>query len=65
MRTPIAPDLFRRQVFSGNPPIAPHVSGWIIKLRRPATAAERSWLKAHGYAFSGGKWARPDTGRSA
>lgn len=65
MRTPIAPKLFQRRLFSGNPPFAPRVYGWIIRLGGPATKTERTWLKAHGYAFSGGKWGRPDTGRSS
>lgn len=56
----LAPDLFQRQWFSGNPPHAPNRYGWILRLGGPATVAERSWLKAHGYEFSGGKWCRPD-----
>lgn len=56
----LVPDLFKRRVFSGNPPHAPHRYGWILRLGGPATAAERAWLKAHGYGFSGGKWLRPD-----
>lgn len=56
----LVPDLFKRQVFSGNPPHAPHRYGWILRLGGPATAAERAWLKAHSYGFSGGKWLRPD-----
>ena len=58
----LVPELFKRRVFSGNPPHAPHRYGWLLRLRRPATDAERAWLKLHGYGFSGGKWLRPDRG---
>lgn len=54
MRTPIEPDLFRRQILSGN------ARGWTIRLRRSTTVIERAWLKTHGYAFGGGKWSRAD-----
>jgi hypothetical protein len=59
-RTPIDPALFQRRIFRGNPPHAPHVWGWRLKLGRPATQAERAWLREHGYAFSGGRWHRED-----
>lgn len=53
-------ECFKRRILSGNPPFAPHVWGWIIRLGGPATPGEKAWLKAHGYAFSGGKWVRAD-----
>lgn len=56
----ITSSIFQRRIFSGNPPITPHYRGWIIRLSGPATVAERAWLKAHGFAFSGGKWCKPD-----
>lgn len=70
VRTPIDPALFRRQLFSGNPPHAPNVCGFVIRFTetsrtglpcsRPATPIEHTWLRAHGYRFSGGKWCRAD-----
>jgi hypothetical protein len=64
MRTPIDPELFKRQRFSGNPPHAPYVFGFVIRFRRAgmfgrtrqrsATPEERAWLHTHGYKFSGG-----------
>lgn len=65
MRCPIDPALFKRRLFSGNPPHAPHVYGWIIRLHRYTTDIEKAWLHAHGYEFSGGKWCRADRGRRA
>lgn len=48
-------------LFSGNPPLSPHVYGWILRLNRYATDAEKAWLKAKGFTFRGGKWCRADT----
>jgi hypothetical protein len=51
----------RRRIFSGNPPHAPYVYGWVMDpLGRHTTDAEKQWLRAHGFKFSGGKWHRQD-----
>ena len=60
MRSPVDPGLFRRRLFSGNPPHAPHVYGFTIRFGRYATDDEKRWLRIHGYRFSGGVWARAD-----
>lgn len=57
----LARELFKRRVFSGNPPHAPHRYGWLLRLGGPATAEERAWLKAHGYGhMAQGTWLRVD-----
>lgn len=53
-------ECFERSILSGNPPSAPYVHGWIVRLGGPATIAERAWLVAHGYKYGGGKWVRAD-----
>jgi hypothetical protein len=58
VRCPIGMNSFHRKLFSGNPPHAPHVYGWIVRLGGSATPEQRAWLKSHGYCFSGGKWCR-------
>lgn len=60
-----APDSLRRadwnfRLFSGNPPLSPHVWGWITVLGRSTTKLERKWLKANGFSFWGGKWGVED-----
>jgi hypothetical protein len=60
MRAPIDPKLFRHQPFNGNPPHAQIRYGWVVHLGGPATLTERTWLKAHGYAYFGGGWCRLD-----
>lgn len=56
-------DLFKRRLFSGNlhAQNAPLYYGWILRLGGPALPAEKSWLKSHGYTFSGGKWCKKDS----
>lgn len=46
--------------FWGNPPHSPYVYGWVLRLERHTTPAEKTWLKSHGFSFSGGKWTRCD-----
>jgi hypothetical protein len=60
VRCPIDGDCFRRELFSGNPPHAPHVHGWVVRFGGRASLEQRAWLKGHGYSFSGGKWCRSD-----
>jgi hypothetical protein len=60
VRCPLATNSFRRELFSGNPPHAPHVYGWVVRLGGSATPEQHAWLKGHGYKFSGGKWCRAD-----
>lgn len=58
--TPIARELFRRKKFSGNPPRHPYRYGWQVSLGGRASPLERTWLKAHGYQYSGHSWYRAD-----
>ncbi len=54
----------KRRIHSGNPPHAPYVYGWSVDtyiLGRHTTEAEKVWLRAHGFSFSGKKWHRPDS----
>lgn len=46
--------------WSGNPPHASVVMGWIVRLRGPATKEEKAWFKSNQFVFSGGKWGKPD-----
>jgi hypothetical protein len=59
-RCPISADCFRRELFGGNPPHAPHVYGWVVRLGGLTSPVQRAWLRAHGYRFSGHKWCRAD-----
>lgn len=59
-RGPVDAGVFCREVFGGNPPHAPRVYGWVVRLGGPPTDAERAWLRSHGYRFSGGAWKRRD-----
>ncbi len=63
VRCPIAASDFRRELFSGDPPRAPHVYGWVVRLGGAAAPAQRAWLRGHGYRSSGGKWCRADAAR--
>jgi len=60
VRCPIAGTDFRRELFSGNPPHAPHAYGWVVRLGGSSTLEQRAWLRAHGYRASGKKWCRAD-----
>lgn len=65
MRTPIDPSRFLRMICAGNPPHAPLIWGFVLRLGGPATREEKAWLRAHGYRFSGGAWGRRDRKASA
>lgn len=48
-----------RRTLGGNPPIAPHVWGWVLMLGY-TSPEERKGLRAAGFRFSGGRWHRAD-----